>query len=246
MLKTLETSTRRRFIEPSGDIGCYADDDFDLLSVSGSIDTPGSNPDQFAMSDHAGSLISLRADQAFLTSVARRLQAENAPTAAAFLLHFLSGSGRPLAAPLADRGSAIQRAADRSPEFSAIRNRLLAQIQGTLNEKSGVTYAILSLNSSDQVNWRYSENDDLKYAFGRTRGLDVSGYLWIGRDSGICGTLTLTISSVYGFASADAFSGGTQARFLQAHGDARRFDTSMTLDYLVETRRGRMTATLLG
>jgi hypothetical protein len=181
------------------------------FTVSGSLPVlPSSSQDTHAT--YPGSVCSiskLNQYETEATAVEEYFAAEDAPDAATLLAHFLGGSGTPVNFP---PGSALSRQLLSNSQFQALNSSAQHALVNALDQGENTVRLAqppLQKISLDLPN-------DLKYSFGGTQGLQVSGtgHLVNGR---YAGTLTYTIQDSYGFSTNDHFVGdvGDNMRYLQ-------------------------------
>jgi hypothetical protein len=122
------------------------------------------------------------------------ISSQNSPTGAAWLTHFLEGSGTSI--DLGD-GSPLAGQVKTDPAFKQLNDDVQAKIKAMLD--SGVQNVMLDAGDLPPPNFSgAASNPEPKFAFGGTQGLEVTGNgfpqhgQWVGQ-------LTYTIRDVYGF-----------------------------------------------
>ena len=149
--------------------------------------------------------------EALAQAVEEYFTAENAPSAATLLKHFLDGSGTPMNFP---SGSTLSRQLLSNSQFQALNSSAQRALVSALNQ--GENTVRLAQPPLQRI--PLSVPNDLEYSFGGTQGLQVSGtgHLVNGHYTG---TLTYTIQDSYGFSTNDHFVGnvGDDMRYLQTN-----------------------------
>jgi hypothetical protein len=169
--------------------------------------------------------------EAEATAVEAYFEEVDARDAATLLEHFIEGSGTPVSFPA---GSTLSQQLLSNSQFTALNTSAQHALVDAL--KLGQNTVVLSQSALQRISL-YQPND-LKYSFGGTQGLKVSGtgHLVNGHYTG---TLTYTIQDSYGFSTNDHFVGnvGDDMRYLQTNcgapqsvGGARWFPASVTIN----------------
>ncbi|MBR7827846.1 hypothetical protein KDK95_16120 [Actinospica sp. MGRD01-02] len=198
-----------------------------LLPVlaSSSQDTHATYPDSVCSSSR------FHQYEAAATAVEAYFEEVDARDAATLLEHFIEGSGTPVNFPA---GSSLSRQLLSNSQFVALNSSAQHALVDAL--ELGENTVVLSQPALRRIAL-YMPND-LKYSFGGTQGLQVSG---TGRlvDGHYTGTLTYTVQDSYGFSTNDHFVGnvGDDMRYLQTNcgapqsvGGARWFPASVTIN----------------
>jgi hypothetical protein len=192
-----------------------------LTAVKGALDftvsaslpvLPSSSQDTHATyPDSVCSTSKFNQYEAEATAVEQYFAAENAPSAATLLEHFLGGSGTPMNFP---SGSPLSEQLLSNPQFQALNSTTQRALIDAVNQGENT----ISLAQPPLQKIPLNLPDDLEYSFGGTQGLQVSG---TGRlvDGHYTGTLTYTIQDSYGFSTSDHFVGnvGDAMRYLQTN-----------------------------
>ena len=195
------------------------------VQVSSSQDTHATYPNSVCSSSK------FHQYEAAATAVEVYLEEVDARDAATLLEHFIEGSGTPVSFPA---GSTLSQQLLSNSQFVALNSSAQHALVDAL--KLGENTVVLSQPALQRIAL-YLPND-LKYSFGGTQGLKVSGtgHLVNGHYTG---TLTYTIQDSYGFSTNDHFVGnvGDDMRYLQTNcgapqsfGGARWFPASVTIN----------------
>jgi hypothetical protein len=169
--------------------------------------------------------------EADATVVEEYFAAENAPSAATLLEHFLGGSGTPMNFP---SGSALSQQLLSNSQFQALNSSAQRALVNAVNQGENT----IKLAQPPLQKIPLNLPNDLEYSFGGTQGLQVKG---TGRlvNGHYVGTLTYTIQDSYGFSTNDHFVGnvGDDMRYLQTNcgapqtpGGALWFPDSVTIN----------------
>ena len=169
--------------------------------------------------------------EAEATAVEQYFAAEDAPSAATLLEHFLGGSGTPVNFP---SGSELSRELLSNPQFQALNSSAQRALVDAVSQGENT----IKLAQPPLQKIPLSLPNDLEYSFGGTQGLQVSG---TGRlvSGHYVGSLTYTIQDSYGFSTSDHFVGdvGDAMRYLQTNcgapqtpGGALWFPDSVTIN----------------
>jgi hypothetical protein len=144
-----------------------------------------------------------------------RFAAVGASDGAAFLLHFLDGTGTPIDRP---NGSALSEAIATDSVFGGLDNSIQAQAKKILDSGQrdvDVTSAMYNPDFSQPDPLHPAASLAAETAFGGTQGLGVtgSGYKY---DGFYWGSITYVIRDVYGFYATPSFFGvGPMMHYLQ-------------------------------